>query len=94
MNTIKNLERLQKLHLLIENEQTGPPIELAKVLRISERLLYILMEQLKEFDADICYNRSRKTYLYQNDFQLSLKVSFSITRHNKTEELYQCSYLG
>ena len=94
MNSIKNLERLQKLHLLIENEQTGPPRELAKKMHVSERLVYCLMEQLKEFNAEICYNRSRKTYFYTSDFTMELNVSFSITIKNETIELFKGSYVN
>jgi len=93
VNSIKNLERLQKLHLLIEHEQTGPPRELAKKMHVSERLVYSLIEQLKDFSAEINYNRGRKTYYYVSDFTMKLNVSFSITRQNKTVELFQGSYL-
>lgn len=93
MNSIKNLERLQRLHLLIANERTGPPRELARRMHISERLVYCLVEQLKDFDAEVCYHRGRKTYYYRNDFHLQLNVSFSITRQNETVELFQGSYL-
>ena len=53
MNSIKNLTRLKLLHQLIRSECTGSPFELAKRLRVSERLVYLLVEQLKDFEAVI-----------------------------------------
>lgn len=93
MNTIKNLERLQKLHFLIKNESTGPPSELAQMMKVSERLIYNLIEQLKDFDAKISYDRRRKTYYYCDNFQIRLNISFSVTRQSETIELFQGSYL-
>jgi len=73
MKTIKNLERLQQVHGLIKSETTGSPSNLANRLHVSERLVYNLIEQLKDFNANICYDRSRKTYYYSEDFQLHFK---------------------
>ena len=47
MKTIKHIERLQRLHYLIQQECTGSPAEIADRLEISERTVYYLIEQLK-----------------------------------------------
>ncbi|PCJ97229.1 MAG: DNA-binding protein [Flavobacteriaceae bacterium] len=92
MKTIKNLERLQQLHLLIKSETTGSPIELAKKMCISERLIYNLLEQLRDFDASINYDRGRKTYYYFNDFQLQLSISLSVMSNNEVTEIFGGTY--
>lgn len=92
MKTIKNLERLQQLHLLIENETTGAPGELAERMRVSERLVYLLIEQLKDFNADISYDRGRKTYYYCDDFQLRVSISVSVMSNNEVTEIFGGSY--
>jgi len=92
MNSIKNLERLQRLHLLIENERTGTPKELALRMHISERLIYNLIEQLKDYDAGICYDRSRKTYYYCDDFQLQVNISVLIRSNNETTKILGDTY--
>ena len=74
MKTIKNLERLQLIHSLIKIENTGSPSELAKRMRISERLVYNLIEQLRDYKTSISYNRGRKTYYYCEDFQLMVNM--------------------
>ncbi|HMB63018.1 MAG TPA: HTH domain-containing protein [Eudoraea sp.] len=92
MNSIKNLERLQQIHFLIENESTGSPKELASRLDISERSIYLLMEQLKDFNAHISYDRSRKTYYYKNEFKLQVQVSVSVSNNDEVTEVFGGSY--
>ena len=92
MKTIKNLERLQQLHLLIENERTGTPGELASRMHVSERLVYNLIEQLKDFNAAICYDRSRRTYYYCDDFQLQVSISVSVMSNNEVTSIFGGSY--
>lgn len=92
MKTIKNLERLQQLHLLIETECTGSPKELSRKMAISERLVYSLIDQLKSLNAKILYNRNRQTYFYCEAFQLCVSISISVGSRNETTELYDGSY--
>ncbi|MBO0353131.1 DNA-binding protein [Muricauda ruestringensis] len=92
MNNIKNLERLQRLHLLIEGENTGTPKELAALMGISERKVYQLVEELKHLNAAICYSRSRKTYYYCDDFKLMINISVTVLSNNEVTEIYGGSY--
>ncbi|MFK7812004.1 MAG: HTH domain-containing protein [Maribacter sp.] len=92
MKTIKNLERLQQIHALIENESTGTPGELASRLHVSERLIYNLIEQLKDFNAAICYDRSRRTYYYCDDFGLEVSISVSVMSNNEVTQIFGGSY--
>ncbi|WP_430907174.1 HTH domain-containing protein [Maribacter sp. 2-571] len=81
MNSIRNIERLQRLHKLIQQEVTGPPATLATRLHISERLVYNLVDQLKDLRATIRYDRSRKTYYYVDYFQFEVRISVSVQNH-------------
>lgn len=92
MKSIKQLERLQQLHQRIEEENTGTPKELAKFMNISERLLYNLIEELKEINAPVCYNRSSKTYYYDNDFELKISISVTALSNNEVLQLFGGSY--
>lgn len=94
MNKIKTLENLQKLHLLIEAECTGPPQALARRMELSERSVYNLLEVLKDFNAPVAYNRKRKTYYYGGHFKLDFRISLSVTNNNEVTELYRGSYLN
>ena len=93
MNTIKTLERLQRIHTLIKKECTGSPYELASKMNISERSIYNLIDYLRDFDAMVGYDRGRKTYYYQNNFSLSLQISLSIGTDDEITEVLGGSYL-
>lgn len=92
MKTLKNLERLQQLHNLITNECTGAPATLANKLHISERLVYNIIEQLKSFEANIAYSRSRKTYYYKDDFKLDVHISVTIMSDGEITQIFGGSY--
>jgi len=92
MKTIKNLERLQQLHELISAENTGSPKELANLMGVSERLVFNLIDQLKDFEASICYSRKSKTYYYCDDFELKVNISVSVISNNELTEIFAGSY--
>ena len=94
MNTIKTLERLQRIHTLIQQECTGSPCELASKMNLSERSIYYLMDYLRDFEADIAYDRGRKTYYYQSNFQLELTICLSVQTNNETTEILGGSYFS
>lgn len=94
MKTIKNLERLQHIHALIQSESTGSPLELGRRMHISERSVYHLIEQLRDFNAVICYDRGRKTYYYKASFKLQIRISVSIKNNNEVSKVFDQSYFN
>lgn len=94
MKNIKVLERLQQLHNLIYNENTGTPKELALLMRVSERSVHLLLGQLKDYNAEINYSRSRKTYYYKNDFDLQILVSVKVLTDNEVTQVFGGSYFS
>lgn len=92
MKTIKHVERLQRLHNLIQMECTGSPAQIADRLRISERTVYYLIEQLRDYEAQIGYDRGRKTYFYKDDFVLEVNFSICIGSHDQVTEILEGSY--
>ena len=80
------------MHKLIETERTGTPKELAMRMHISERLIYNLIDQLKDYDAGVCYDRSRKTYYYCDDFELQVSISVLIRSNNETTKILGSGY--
>ena len=92
MKTIKHVERLQYLHNLIQMECTGSPTQIARRLRISERTVYYLIEQLRDYEAQIGYDRGRKTYYYKDDFVLEVNFSICIGNHDQVTEILEGSY--
>lgn len=76
--TIKHLDRLKKLHRLILDQKTAPPRLLAKILHINERTLRKDLELLKDWGADIHYDRKAQRYYYQNTFDLLISYDLTI----------------
>lgn len=71
MNYIRAAEKIGLLHKLIQEERTGNPEILAKRLDISRATLYRLIDDLKSYDAPVCYSRESQTFYYSEDFELS-----------------------
>lgn len=92
MYNIKSLERLQQLHKRIEQENTGTPKELANYMSISERLLYNLIDMLKDVNAPVNYSRSRKTYFYGDFFELQVSISVKAMSSDEVINMYGGSY--
>ncbi len=92
MKNLKSLERLQQLHNLILNENTGSPKELAELMNISDRSVHSLVEYLKECEANICYCRKRKTYFYKDDFQIEVLISVKVLSKNQVTHIFGGSY--
>lgn len=93
MKNIKHIERLQQIHNLIKTECTGAPADLARRMEISERTVYYLIEQLRDYDAQIGYDRSRRTYFYKDDFILEVNFSICIGALDEVTEIMEGSYL-
>ena len=76
MSLTKSIQRLQKLHLLISEQKTGTPKELAKKLGISRSYLYIMIEDVKMLNMHVIYSRKNKTFFYEIDniFDISLNI--------------------
>ncbi len=81
--TIKQLERLRKIHELIQQEKTGCPSEFANKLNVSERRLYYIIDYLKDIDAPLKYCRKTKTYYYTTSFDLLINVSVKVLLENE-----------
>lgn len=92
MKNLKTLERLQQLHNLIVNENTGTPKELGTLMLISERRVHHLIEELKEMNALINYSRKSKTYFYEENFDLKITISVTVMNKNEATQIFGGSY--
>ena len=61
----KYFDRLVTIDHLIRIRGTGRPCQLAKRLNLSERSLYDFLAVMKEFGANIKYNKERESYYYE-----------------------------
>lgn len=88
MTNLKQLEHLKKIHKLIKIENTGTPNELAAKLRVSIRQVFLLIEQLREMDAPILFNRRTKTYYYSMDYDLTIHISIQVMLQDQLLDIY------
>jgi hypothetical protein len=60
-----HLEKLRKFIQLVERKQTGKPADVAKLLGVSERMIYNYTKFIrKELNAPIVWNNFKQSYLF------------------------------
>jgi DNA-binding CsgD family transcriptional regulator len=60
-----HLEKLRNFIHLVERKQTGKPVEVAKLLGVSERMIYNYTKFIREeLNAPITWNNFKQSYLF------------------------------
>ena len=78
-----HLEKLRKFIHLVERKQTGKPADVAKILGVSERMIYNYTKFIrKELNAPIVWNNFKQTYLFAESGAL-------IWKYNKNHSIEQ-----
>lgn len=85
MDFKKRIETLYRLDELIRRKATGNYQDLARRLQISPATLYRYLEDLKSLGAPVLYDRNRKLFYYQEDFNLSHNIFSS--QHAKQKNI-------
>ena len=75
MLLFETIDRMRRIHHLIKREATGPADEFAEKFNLKKRQLYNILDEFKDFGADIRFSRIRNTYYYDNDFEVLVKIS-------------------
>lgn len=86
MSYIESLKRLNYLHSLIKSEFKGSPDEYANRLGISRPCLYTIINELQAEGACIEYNRSKRCFVYKNNFVFDFQMQVEPipkTKHKK-----------
>jgi len=73
-----NIERLYRIHQLIQCESTGTPDEFAERFGVKRRQLFYLLDELKQYGAVIKYNALKSTYFYLEHFDFFEKIGFEL----------------
>ncbi len=68
MSFFNKLELINRLHHLIKNKSTGTPKQLANRISYSERRLYRLLNEMRNYGFPIKYCIHRQSYMYEADF--------------------------
>ena len=73
MTALKFIDRIERLHLLIQRKGTGTPKELARRLETSESTVYQYINTLKLLGAPLVYDTFRRSYVYEKPCSLTLR---------------------
>ena len=76
MSLLKKIERIERMHILIKYKRTGSPKQFANKLNLSQSMLYIIINELKEMGAPIVYSKFRESYEYEHpvEFQFGFNA--------------------
>ena len=75
MLIFETIDRLHRMHQLIKREGTGTPDEFANRFHIKRRQLYNILDEFKDYGADIRYSTAKSSYYYTNDFDIFVRIS-------------------
>lgn len=70
MTIREQINKIRRLHFLIQKKATGSPSNLANKLSMSNATLYRYLNELKQDGANIKYNKIRETYYYEKEYVL------------------------
>jgi hypothetical protein len=76
MKLFKEIEMLERLHLLISRKATGTPAELAERFNMSKRNVLRILESMKARGFPVAYDNFRQTYYYDGEVTFDLKITF------------------
>lgn len=82
MSIITKIERIERIHDLIEHKRTGAPDQFARKLGISKSMLYLILKELKDLGAPIVYSKYRSSFMYR----YPVEFKFGFTSDQLTEE--------
>jgi len=93
MSLLKSIERLKRMHDLINRESTGHAGEFAAKIGISRSMLMENIGEMKELGAAIEFCPRRRSYRYTQDFRLIIGPAASKVKGGSkvTLEFIPCS---
>ncbi|GCC50166.1 hypothetical protein SanaruYs_03810 [Chryseotalea sanaruensis] len=81
MGLLKYLDRIERIHKLIEKESTGSASDFSKKLGISRSVLMEhIREMREELNAPISFSRLRETFYYEKSFSLKILISSDLKK--------------
>jgi predicted DNA-binding transcriptional regulator YafY len=74
MQLFESIDRIYRIHKLIQRESTGSADEFAERLHLGRRQLYNHLEEFRDYGADIKYSRVKCSFYYANNFDVSVRI--------------------
>jgi predicted DNA-binding transcriptional regulator YafY len=88
MNLIRNFNRVERLHQLIQAKKTGNPKQLASRLGISRATLYVLIDELNSLNLVVAYSRKYETFYYEKDVKLTIQFKVESLETSEVRKIY------
>ena len=88
MQYFNTIERVHRIHKLIQREATGTPEEFAEKLNLKRRQLYNILDEFKDYGACIKYNRMRGTFYYDNNFEVLVQINVDSLSNQEQKSLF------
>mgnify|MGYP001053171042 CR=1 FL=1 len=70
------IEMMNRMHLLITQQETGNPNELAKTLETNLGQMYSILEELRSTGASIAYSTKKCSYYYARPFEFDISINY------------------
>ena len=93
MQIIKLIEKLEQLHQLIKNQNTGSPEKIATTIGANTRLVYDLINRLIDMEKSLCYDSNKETYYYADGFQKQVIITISVTETSFLAKILENDYV-
>ncbi|MDR0606432.1 MAG: helix-turn-helix domain-containing protein [Bacteroidales bacterium] len=88
MSIFTTIDRILVIHGLIKKEATGTPDEFAERLHLKRRQLQNILDEIRDFGAEIMYDRIRNTYYYANNFEIVVKIRVNPLSEHEEKEIF------
>jgi predicted DNA-binding transcriptional regulator YafY len=75
MKVFEYLDRIRRMHSMVQRNATGTPDECARQLGVSRTTLYELIDELRLRGAPIAYSKSARTFYYSSPFDITITCS-------------------
>jgi biotin operon repressor len=91
MKLFSYAERINFMNRLIQQGKTGSPEEFANRIGLSRTRIYEIIDDLKLEGAPIMYSKSRRSFYYEEPFDISVQITLKSIDKNE-EKLYNGGY--
>ena len=88
MQLIDTIERVHRIHKLIQRKATGTPEQFAEKLHLKKRQVYNILDEFKGYGANIKYNRMSGTFYYDNDFEILVRINANSLSNQEQRVIY------
>jgi hypothetical protein len=91
MKSLKYIDRINKIHSLINSEKRGTPEAFTKKLYLCRRQMYNELEFFKTLNAPIRYCKKNETFYYDDNFEIKFEFSLTIISRGESRRIFHLS---